>query len=323
MSGQTSAYHLSVKTVSRTPRTERLADGSTRTRPGRTAVAAAAYRAAVALRRTGIEGKIAITHDFRAKRGVIESYLLAPIGADWALNREVLWNAAEDAERRVNSVTAREYEIGLPADLPAADRARLVYDFAQSIVEQFGVAADVALHAPSAAGDQRNWHAHVLTTARVVAATGLGAKTRALDARATGPGLVEAIRARWAALCNRALERAGSAARLDHRSYARRAVAQIPTLHNGHQVTALARRLGVATARFNENATIREHNARLDALRALLRVAAAAPPAPAISPVRLTIPGPRLTRPRPRLTLPPTPMETKNEQQLSGTARIG
>ncbi|OYV99680.1 MAG: hypothetical protein B7Z58_18100 [Acidiphilium sp. 37-64-53] len=190
----------------------------------------------------------------------------------------------------------------------------MVRDFAQSLVDQFGIAADVALHAPSAAGDQRNFHAHVLTTTRVVTADGLGAKTRALDARATGPGLVEEIRARWAALCNRALERAGSAARVDHRSYARRAIARIPTLHNGHRVTALARRLGVATARFTENATIREHNARLDALRSIFRAAAAAPPAPATAPMRLTVPGPRLTRPGPRLTLPPTRMEIKNER---------
>lgn len=291
-----------------------------RTRPGRTALAAAAYRAARLLRRW-LDGKIIMTHDFRAKHGVIASYILAPAGAIWALDRERLWNAAEDVETRKNSVTAREYEIAIPADLPESERVLVVRDFAQSLVDQFGVAVDVSLHAPSAAGDQRNYHAHLLATTRVVAADGLGAKTRTLDARGSGPKLVEEIRARWASLCNSALERAGSPTRLDHRSYARRAVARIPTLHNGHRVTALARQFGVATARFNENAAIREHNARLDALRVLLRATAVAPPAPALSPMRLTVPRSRLTRLGLRLTLPPSRLEIKNERDRHTTTR--
>ncbi|MGC8537292.1 MAG: MobQ family relaxase [Rhizomicrobium sp.] len=307
MSSSSSAYHLSVKTISRASRTKRLADGTMRTRPGRTAVAAAAYRAARLLRRW-LEGKIAMTHDFRAKRGVIASYILAPAGAGWALDRERLWNAAEDAETRKNSVTAREYEIAIPADLPESERFLVVRDFAQSLVDQFGVAVDLALHAPSVAGDQRNYHAHLLTTTRVVTADGLGAKTRALDARGTGPKLVEEIRARWASLCNSALERAGSATRVDHRSYVRRGITRRPMLHEGHRATALTRRLGVATRYAAHNAVIRAYNASIDAILAILRAAAAAPPAAAPVPMRLMMPGPRLT-------LPPTvAMEISNEQ---------
>ncbi|OYW05979.1 MAG: hypothetical protein B7Z59_13275, partial [Acidiphilium sp. 37-67-22] len=77
-----------------------------------------------------------------------------------------------------------------------------------------------------------------------------------------------------------------------------------PTLYQGPAVSALAR-LGVATGRYTENATIRAHNARIDALRAVLRAAAAAPPTPAPLPVRLTVPGLPLTRPSVRLTRPP------------------
>ena len=70
----------------------------------------------------------------------------------------------------------------------------------------------------SATGDQRNHHAHILTTSRVVEPEGLGKKTRVLDDLKTGPVEITAMRAVWAGLCNEALERAGSAERVDHRS---------------------------------------------------------------------------------------------------------
>jgi hypothetical protein len=43
-------------------------------------------------------------------------------------------------------------------------------------------------------GDDRNHHAHVMTTTRVVDAEGLGAKTRQLDVRSSASIEVEAIR---------------------------------------------------------------------------------------------------------------------------------
>ena len=42
--------------------------------------------------------------------------------------------------------------------------------FARELVSRYGVAADVAIHAPHREGDQRNWHAHVLTTTRELTA---------------------------------------------------------------------------------------------------------------------------------------------------------
>ena len=212
------SYHLSVKTIKRSA--------------GRSATAAAAYRAGelIACDR---EGRV---HDYTRKLGVEEAFILAPDEApDWAQDRQALWNAAEARETRSNSVTAREWELALPAELDAAERRVLVMGFARELVARYGVAADVAIHAPHRDGDQRNHHAHVLTTTRVLTAEGLTDKTRVLDAKATGGPEIEAMRARWAELQNLALERQGHEVRVDHRSLAAQREA---ALAQGHELKA-------------------------------------------------------------------------------------
>ena len=195
------SYHLSVKTIKRSA--------------GRSATAAAAYRSAsiIACEREGRE------HDYTAKRGVEACFILAPDDApDWAQDRAALWNAAEARETRSNSVPAREWELALPSELSDAARIDIARAFAQALVERYGVAADVAIHAPHREGDQRNHHAHILTTTRVLSAEGLTDKTRILDASSTGGPEIEAMRGYWAELQNYALELAGQEERVDHRS---------------------------------------------------------------------------------------------------------
>lgn len=195
------SYHLSVKTVKRSA--------------GRSATAAAAYRSAsvIACEREGRE------HDYTAKRGVEACFILAPDDApDWAQDRAALWNAAEARETRSNSVTAREWELALPSEISDTARTLITRAFAAQLVERYGVAADVAIHAPHREGDQRNHHAHILTTTRVLSAEGLTDKTRILDAASTGGPEIEAMRGYWAELQNHALELAGQVERVDHRS---------------------------------------------------------------------------------------------------------
>lgn len=221
-------YHLSVKTVSRST--------------GRSAVAAAAYRAGARL----TNERDGVIHDFSRRHGVAETFIIAPtIAEGWAQDRATLWNQAEAAEKRKNSTVAREYELALPGELDAAERTALARQFAQTIVTRYGVVADIAIHAPSEQGDQRNHHAHILTTTRVATETGLGAKTRELDAQTTGPLHVEGLREEWAAQVNAALERAQLAARVDHRSHARRGLAEAPGRHLGPVQTAIARRRAI------------------------------------------------------------------------------
>lgn len=158
-------------------------------------------------------------HDYTAKRGVEACFILAPDDApDWAQDRAALWNAAEARETRSNSVTAREWELALPSEISDAARIEITRAFATQLVERYGVAADVAIHAPHREGDQRNHHAHILTTTRVLSAEGLTDKTRVLDAASTGGPEIEAMRGYWAELQNHALELAGQVERVDHRS---------------------------------------------------------------------------------------------------------
>lgn len=158
-------------------------------------------------------------HDYTAKQGVASTFIVTPADApDWAQHRAALWNAAEARETRSNSVTAREWEVALPSEISDAAREEIVRDFAQALVDRYGIAADVAIHAPHREGDHRNHHAHIMTTTRRLEADGLTDKTRELDAARTGGPEIEAMRAVWAGLQNRALERAGEVERVDHRS---------------------------------------------------------------------------------------------------------
>ena len=95
------------------------------------------------------------------------------------------------------------------------------------------------------------------------------------------PGNVEKWRAEFCGLQNAALERAGSAARVDHRSYERQGIERIAQRHEGPQVRAIERKAGRAAAeqgreyapvtdRAAENAAVREHNAILARVEATI-----------------------------------------------------
>ena len=225
MTGAASWYHCSVKTMSRSA--------------GRSVVAAAAYRLGERLHETEVDQ----THDYRRRGGVLEKLTLAPADAPaWAHDPERLWNMANAAETRKNSTLAREVELALPATVTAEARVGIVRDFSQHLVDRYGVAVSVGIHEPSRGGDQRNHHAHILFTTRRMEPDGLGAKTRVLDDRKTGPHEVVHLRALACDLINDALADAGSDERVDHRSFATRGIEQEPTTHLGPAGKALERR---------------------------------------------------------------------------------
>ena len=124
--------------------------------------------------------------------------------------------------------------------MSADERRALTLTLAREISERHGVAVDVAIHAPGRQGDQRNHHAHLLTTTRRIGAEGLGEKSRELDQKTSGE--VERWRGRWAEMQNAALERAQLAERVDHRSHQRRGTEQEATVHMGPGVMAMERR---------------------------------------------------------------------------------
>jgi hypothetical protein len=222
---------------------------------GRSATAAAAYRAGELVHDVTSDQ----VFDYSRKRGVEHSEIVLPSSAakadiNWARDRQALWNAAEIAEKRKDARVAREYEVALPHELKPAQRVALVREFSMELANRFGVAVDFSIHLPHRSGDDRNHHAHILTTTREVTATGLGNKSSIelsdTDRRKKGlePSKVEvkAIRERWAVLTNEHLLEQGLKARVDHRSLEDQGIARIPTTHLGPAVSALERR-GVET----------------------------------------------------------------------------
>ncbi len=230
-------YHLSVKPVSR---------GA-----GRSATAAAAYRAAERIE-DHTTGQV---FDYTRKSGVEHSEIVLPVEAarrdiNWARDRQQLWNAAEVSEKRKDARVAREYEVALPNELTKAQRLELTREFSQEIANRFGCAVDFAVHKPHREGDQRNFHAHILTTTRRIEATGLGAKTsiewadtdRAKQGLGPAKEEVTAIRERWATLTNGKLQDLGHESRIDHRSLDSQGEQRTPGRHLGPTVTAIERR---------------------------------------------------------------------------------
>ncbi|MCR6662646.1 MAG: MobA/MobL family protein [Luteimonas sp.] len=234
---------------------------------GRSATAAAAYRSGVRIadERTGE------IHDFTRKSGVRESFIVAPESApSWMLDRDRLWNAVEASERRKDSQLAREVEVSLPHELTAENRRNLLLGFVQDEFVSRGMIADVAMHAPSRAGDRRNEHAHIMLTLREIDGDGFGKKAREWN----DSELVEQWRRAWAQRVNQALSDNQIAERVDHRSYERQAVAaghdtalsNLATIHLGPRASGMERR-GKRTAPGDLNREIGVINLELERAR--------------------------------------------------------
>lgn len=186
-------YHLTAKVVSRAK--------------GQSVVAAAAYRASEALH----DERYGLTHDYTRKQGVEHSEILLPEGApEWMRDRQTLWNAVEQNEKRKDSQLARELEIGLPIELTHAENVELVRDYVNTHFVSKGMVADFSVHED----DPGNPHAHVLLTMREVTPEGFGPKVRSWNAKAD----LLKWRETWAETANEHLAQAGHAIRIDHRT---------------------------------------------------------------------------------------------------------
>jgi Ti-type conjugative transfer relaxase TraA len=198
-------YHFSAKVIQRSQ--------------GRSAVAAAAYRAAERLR----DEKLGRDHDYTAKAGVVHSEILLPEGAPerWQ-DRGTLWNEVEAGEKRKDAQLARDIEISLPRELGQAEAIRLAQDFVREQFVARGMAADLNVHWARAGDGEIQPHAHVMLTLREVVPeregdpeAGFGRKAVAWNERS----LLCEWRERWAGLANERLCELGHDIRLDHRSY--------------------------------------------------------------------------------------------------------
>ena len=251
---------------------------------GKSAVAAAAYRSGTKLTNEW-DG---LTHDYTHKGGVVHAEIMLPSHAppEFA-DRSTLWNSVEQIEKSRDSQLAREVEVALPRELTREQQLALIRAYVKDNFVAAGMCADFALHDK---GDG-NPHAHILLTIRPLKESGeWGAKCRKVydldehgqripDGKGgwknyredttdwNDKGKAEVWRAAWADYTNQALEAAGRPERIDHRSYKRQGVEQIPTVHMGVAATRMERR-GLATEKGNLNRQIAADNKLLKELKA-------------------------------------------------------
>jgi hypothetical protein len=248
-------YHCSIKIISRGK--------------GRSAVACAAYRSGTKLTDLAT-GKI---FDYSNKSGVVFSEVLLPENAPtiFAVDRNILWDAVERKETHSAAQLAREVEVALPCEFTRQEQIDTVREYIMKNFVREGMCADWALHDK---GDG-NPHAHIMLTMRAIKPNGrwaeksrtiykldpngqkipvidpttgqqkIGARGRKMWQRETVPAndwndhsKAEKWRAAWAAECNRRLDRQHQ---IDHRSYARQAIEQEPTIHEGYAARKMER----------------------------------------------------------------------------------
>lgn len=252
-------YHFSAKTVSRAS--------------GRSSTAAAAYRAGERI----VDERTGEIHDYTRKGGVVDSLVVLPHGG--TMNRADLWNKVEAHHKRGDATVAREFVVALPAELDERQRGDLAKGYARELADRYGVGVDLNVHAPGKEGDHRNHHAHILLTACYCGPTGtLGKKAVELDPihcqRHGLDNVVEVERERWEQHANRALEKAGQDARIDHRSLEDQGIYdRAPTVHLGPDATAIKRRGGVSTIEERAKEQAAEFMAEMQAHVALQRAA--------------------------------------------------
>src|SRR5580700_353356 len=212
-------YHFSAKVISR-------ANGSS-------ALASAAYRSRSRL----YDRRLDRDHDFRNKSGVIHSEVMTPDDVPEELReREALWNAVEEAERRIDAQLAREIEFAIPRELSKDQAIEVARDFVEREFVDRGMIADLNVHWDIGADGQPKPHAHVMLTMREVDENGFGAKVREWNRTK----LLEHWREAWADHVNERLIELGLEARIDHRSLEEQGIALEPQNKIGPAASRMA-----------------------------------------------------------------------------------
>lgn len=217
---------------------------------GRSAIAAAAYRSGETL----YDARTGTSFEFPDADRVAHSEILARDDApDWARSRERLWTEVEAREKRKDSQLAREFEVALPRELTLEQQVELLRGWVKAEFVPEGAIADLAIHTDK---ENRNPHAHIMTTMRAVSADGWSAqKLRAWEDRSK----LAAWRKSWADHTNAALQRARINSRVDHRSNADRGIELEPTQKEGPGARGRVAR-GQQSDRVTQNTRIRQRN---------------------------------------------------------------
>ncbi|WP_052369292.1 MobQ family relaxase [Citrobacter sp. S-77] len=188
-------FHMSAQTITRAK--------------GHSSVAAAAYRHGEKL----TDEHTGEIHDYSIKKGISDSVLLIPDGADQRfLKAEYLWNTIEKSEKRKDAQLAREFNIALPSEMSNEQKKALAIDFCNENFVKNGMIADIAFHKL----DSDNPHFHVMLTTRRLTPDGAGFGQK--ERKWNDKELLEQWRKSWADTTNEHLRKAGIDARIDHRS---------------------------------------------------------------------------------------------------------
>jgi len=255
-------YHLSIKIISRGK--------------NKSAVAASAYRSGEKIKNE----YGGIVHDFTRKGGIAYTEILLPQNAPQEFtNRSVLWNSVEKIEKSKNSQLAREIEIALPKELNREKQIELVREYVKENFVKVGMCADIALHDKN----DGNPHVHILLTMRPlnedktwgakskkeyildengekVKLKNGNYKTRKIDTTDWNEqDKAEEWRKSWADITNKYLEENSIQEKVDHRSYERQGIEQIPTIHLGVSASQMEKK-GIVTDRGNINREIKHQN---------------------------------------------------------------
>ncbi len=247
---------------------------------GQSAIACAAYRAGEKLHSEYYGDDSDYTH----KGGVVCSEILLPTHAppEYA-DRETLWNAVEKAEKHPKAQLAYSFDIALQNEFSMAENIELARQFLLENFVSRGMIVDFAIHQPDKGDGIPNPHFHVMCPIRPLNEDGTwGAKQhreyildengeRIQDANGDyvfnavqttdwgSPETLEHWRQAWADLCNAKFSERELNCRIDHRSYERQGIDQLPTIHEGPAVQQMEAK-GIRTDKGDLNRWIKATN---------------------------------------------------------------
>ena len=252
---------------------------------GKSAVAAAAYRAGEAIKNE-YDG---ILHDYTRKLGIVHTEILLPDHVPKEYNnRGILWNAVEKIEKADNAQLARELDIALPIELTREQNIALACEYVKRTFVVAGMCADLCIHDT----DGSNPHMHIQLTVRPINNNGKWGgkqkkeyildhdgnkiydpqkrqyKCRSIPSTDwNDKSNADKWRKAWEDMANAELERSGFDSRIDRRTYAEQGIEQVPSVHLGAAASQMERR-GIRTERGDINREIEITNRHIQQLRA-------------------------------------------------------
>jgi len=240
---------------------------------GKTAVAAAAYRAGKEIR-SQYDGRVC---SYTRKGGIIYKEIILPENAPKEYkDRSTLWNSVEMAERYKTAQLAREIVIALPVELTQEQNISLAREYVKKVFVNSGMCADLCVHDDGSG----NPHAHIMLTLRALDEQGKWKPKSFTDSKGRKVPVTnwsdheraEEWRKAWADLQNEYLKKYHIDQTVDHRSFKRQGREEKPTIHLGNTCYRLKRR-GFRTWRGDYNRDVEVTNNKLRQLNARIRKA--------------------------------------------------